>query len=54
VLLLLALVGCAAPWSNDPHASAGDIVTVRGREATDMVSICQIGPIFEATEVFVE
>ena len=32
-------------------ATAGDEVTVRGEEATDMASICQIGPIFEATEV---
>jgi hypothetical protein len=32
-------------------ATAGDIVTVRGREATDMGSICMIGPIFQATEV---
>jgi hypothetical protein len=32
-------------------ATAGDVVTVRGREATDMGSICQIGPIFQATEV---
>ena len=32
-------------------ATAGDVVTVRGREATDMASICQIGPIFQATEV---
>jgi hypothetical protein len=32
-------------------ATAGDVVTVRGREAKDMVSFCQIGPIFQATEV---
>lgn len=32
-------------------ARGGDEVTVRGREATDMASICQIGPIFRATEV---
>jgi hypothetical protein len=32
-------------------ATAGDLVTVRGREATDMASTCQIGPIFQATEV---
>ena len=31
-------------------ARAGDDVTVRGAEA-DMVSICQIGPIIQATEV---
>lgn len=32
-------------------ASGGDVITIRGREATDMVSFCQIGPIFQATEV---
>jgi hypothetical protein len=32
-------------------AGAGDVVTVRGREATDMASICMIGPIFQASEV---
>lgn len=32
-------------------ARAGDAVTVRGAEATDMSSICQIGPIFRASEV---
>jgi hypothetical protein len=32
-------------------ARAGDTVTVRGEIATDMASICQIGPIFRATEV---
>jgi hypothetical protein len=37
--------------NGDVIATAGDIVTVRGREASDMVSICQIGPIFQATEV---
>jgi hypothetical protein len=31
-------------------ARAGDEVTVRGAEA-DMVSVCQIGPIIQATEV---
>jgi hypothetical protein len=35
------------------HAAAGDIVTVRGSVATDRSSICQIGPIFVATEVTV-
>ena len=33
-------------------ARAGDEVTVRGAEA-DMASICQIGPIIQATEVVV-
>jgi hypothetical protein len=37
--------------NGDVIASAGDVVTVRGREATDMASICMIGPIFQATEV---
>lgn len=32
-------------------ARGGDEVTVRGSLATDMASICQIGPIFQATEV---
>jgi hypothetical protein len=32
-------------------ARAGDEVTIRGDEAQDMVSICQIGPIVRATEV---
>lgn len=33
-------------------ARAGDEVTVRGAQA-DMASICQIGPIIQATEVVV-
>ena len=33
------------------HSRAGDTVTVKGTEATDMASICQIGPIIRATEV---
>jgi hypothetical protein len=32
-------------------ASAGDEVTIRGTEARDMMSICQIGPIVRAVEV---
>jgi hypothetical protein len=32
-------------------ARGGDQVTVRGSEASDMASICQIGPIFRANEV---
>ena len=32
-------------------ARAGDTVTVRGTVATDRSSICQVGPIFVATEV---
>ena len=32
-------------------ARAGDEVSVRGSIATDRSSICQVGPIFEATEV---
>lgn len=35
----------------DVVAGPGDQVTVRGEEAGDMASICQIGPIFRATEV---
>ena len=31
-------------------ARAGDVITVRGHE-TDMMSICQIGPIIQATEI---
>jgi hypothetical protein len=34
-------------------AEGGDLITVRGRIADDMASICQIGQIFEATEVTV-
>lgn len=37
--------------SGDPAADVGDEVTVRGRVADDMASICQIGPIFRATDV---
>jgi len=33
------------------HSRAGDTVTVKGSEATDMASICMIGPIIQATEV---
>lgn len=33
------------------HSQAGDEVTVRGAEASDLASICQIGPIIRATEV---
>jgi hypothetical protein len=32
-------------------ASAGTTVTLTGRVATDMMSFCQIGPIFQAEEV---
>lgn len=32
-------------------ARGGDEITVRGSVSTDMASICQIGPIFEASEV---
>lgn len=35
-------------------ARLGDEVTVRGQVADDMSSICQIGPIFRATEVVTE
>jgi len=33
------------------HGRGGDRVSVRGSEATDMASICQIGPIIQASEV---
>jgi hypothetical protein len=33
------------------HSRAGDRVSIRGAEATDMASICQIGPIIKAVEV---
>ena len=32
-------------------ATGGETITVRGRVADDMASICQIGQIFLATEV---
>jgi len=32
-------------------ATGGESITVRGHRADDMVSICQIGPMFVATEV---
>lgn len=32
-------------------ASGGETITVRGQEATDMGSICMVGPIFRASEV---
>ncbi|MGH2386083.1 MAG: hypothetical protein ACRDGB_13690 [Candidatus Limnocylindria bacterium] len=35
-------------------ATGGDSVSVRGSEAGDMASICQIGPIFRAAEVLTE
>jgi len=45
----------AMPQLRDPDgrvvAAAGDILTIRGEVATGMVSTCQIGPIFQATEV---
>jgi hypothetical protein len=37
--------------SGELVARGGDSITVQGREAREMASICQIGPIFEATEV---
>lgn len=33
------------------HARSGDAVSVLGTEASDMASICQIGPIIRANEV---
>jgi hypothetical protein len=32
-------------------ARPGSVVTVRGAIVTDMASICQVGPMFRATEV---
>lgn len=43
-------VGLVSP-EGDVVAEEGDEVTVRGRESSGTVSICQIGPIFEATAV---
>ena len=37
--------------NGEVFATAGDEITVRGDIADDMASICQIGPIFRATEV---
>jgi hypothetical protein len=37
--------------SGEVVATAGDELTVHGRIASDMASICQIGQIFEAVEV---
>jgi hypothetical protein len=37
--------------AGDIAAIAGDTVTVRGVERADAASICQIGPIFQATAV---
>jgi len=33
------------------HAKAGDRVSIMGSDTGDMASICQIGPIIQATEV---
>lgn len=35
-------------------AQAGDQVTVHGHEAEEVASICQIGPMFQATDVETE
>lgn len=37
--------------AGDVVATGGDTVTVRGSEAGDMASICQVGPMFRASEV---
>jgi hypothetical protein len=37
--------------SGEVFAEGGDAISVRGGIADDMASICQIGPIFRATEV---
>ena len=41
----------AAVRTSEKGAHAGESVTVRGAVATDRSSICQIGPIFVATDV---
>jgi len=33
------------------HSKGGDLVSVNGSEATDVATICQIGPVIRATEV---
>jgi hypothetical protein len=33
------------------HAKAGDVVAIKGSEANDMATTCQIGPVIRATEV---
>ena len=33
------------------HSKSGDLVAVKGSEATDIATICQIGPVIRATEV---
>jgi hypothetical protein len=45
------LAGAALLGPNGERIPAGGLVTVRGSIATDRSSICQLGPIFEATEV---
>ena len=37
--------------AGDVVATGGETITVRGHRADDMVSICQIGPMFVASEV---
>lgn len=37
--------------AGDVVATGGESITVRGHRADDVVSICQIGPMFMATEV---
>ena len=37
--------------SGDVVATGGEVITVRGERADDMVSICMIGPMFRADEV---
>ena len=33
------------------HSKGGDLVSIKGSKADNMASICQIGPIIQATEV---
>ncbi len=37
--------------SGEVVATGGETITVRGHRADDMMSICQIGPMFAASEV---
>jgi hypothetical protein len=43
--------GSLVSATGETVAGPGDELTVRGRVADDMASICQIGPIFRASEV---
>lgn len=38
----------------DPVAEEGETVRVRGRVAGDLMTVCQVGPVFQASEVLAE